>query len=87
MQQITNIPTAWTIAETKAKLSKILRLANEEPQYIGTKKSYVIVTAKQWEKVSAPAEPMGQWLVKNLAELGELKLPDRKDLPREIPFQ
>ena len=83
---ITN-PTIWTIAEAKAKLSELLRLANESPQYIGTKKPYVLVPAEQWDKLSAPQESMGQWLVKNLAGLGELELPDRDEEDREIPFQ
>ena len=36
----------WTVAEAKAKLSEILRLAEEEvPQRIGTRKSFVVVPA------------------------------------------
>jgi len=37
--------------------------------------------------LNKPAESMGQWLVKNMANLGELNLPDRKEPPREIPFK
>ena len=28
----------WTITEAKARLSELLRLASDSPQYIGTKK-------------------------------------------------
>lgn len=77
----------WTIAEAKAKLSEVLRLANTSPQYVGTKKPYVIVSAEQWEKINAPAQPMGQWLIKNMAGAGELELPDRQEPDRETPFQ
>jgi len=52
--------TQWTIAEAKAKLSEILRCADEQPQYIGAKKAYVIVPAEAWEKQCAPLEPIGQ---------------------------
>lgn len=88
MQQLTNTQnTTWTVTEAKAKLSELLRLANETPQYIGAKKSYVIISAEQWEKVSKPAEPMGQWLIKSMAGIGELELPDRAEPSREVPFQ
>ncbi len=79
--------TVWTIAEAKAKLSELLRLASERPQYIGTKKPYVIVSAEQWERVSTPTQPFGQWLIQNMAGTGELELPDRKEPDRDIPFQ
>jgi len=38
----------WTIAEAKARLSDLLRLAREDgPQYIGTKKSFVVISEEQ----------------------------------------
>ena len=78
---------AWTVADAKAKLSEVLRCADERPQYIGTRKPYVLISVAQWEAINKPAESMGQWLVKNMAETGELTLPDRKEPAREIPFQ
>ena len=77
----------WTIADAKAKLSEVLKCADERPQYIGIKKPYVLVSAAQWEAMNKPVEPMGQWLVKNMADTGQLALPDRKEPAREIPFQ
>lgn len=84
----------WTIAEAKAKLSEILRLAESEgPQRIGARKSFVVVTEDVWlnreESGHEEAQmPMGQWLLENLRGLGPLELPDRKetDLERPIPY-
>ena len=39
----------WTVAEAKARLSEILRLAEEEgPQHIGARKPFVVVPASVW---------------------------------------
>lgn len=80
---------AWTIAEAKARLSEILRLAESEgPQRIGMRRSFVIVPEEDWlEREPEPPIPMGRWLVENLRGLGPLEIPDRKDDPeRPIPF-
>ena len=29
-------PHTWTVADAKARLSELLRLANDQPQYIGS---------------------------------------------------
>jgi len=76
----------WTVAEAKARLSEILRLASGNPQYIGAKKSHVIVLAEEWEKTQRARTPMGQWLVSALNDSGDLELPDRAGTDREIPF-
>lgn len=78
---------AWTISEAKAKLSEILRLSNETPQYIGTKKSYVLITQETWENMHKPKKPLGAWLVENASGLDEIELPSRVDPDREVPFQ
>lgn len=79
----------WTVTEAKARLSELLRLANDKPQYIGAKKSYVLITQEKWQEVSQPKEPMGRWLVAALADsaLNELELPSRAEAERDIPFQ
>lgn len=79
--------TTWTITEAKARLSELLRNANEQPQYIGTKTPYVVIPAEQWEKLNKPTEPMGQWLIRNLQGIGELELPDRAEPDRELSFE
>ena len=80
----------WTIAEAKARLSEILRLAEREgPQRIGTRKSFVVVPEEVWlEREPSLRVPMGRWLVENLRGLGPLELPDRNetDADRPIPY-
>ena len=78
---------AWTVSEAKAKLSELLRCADERPQYIGARKPYVLISVEQWEALTKPQESMGQWLVNSMANLGELELPSREEPAREIPFQ
>lgn len=87
-------PRAWTIAETKARLSEILRLAEQEgPQRIGARNPFVVVPERLWREraQSAPAPvapaktPMGQWLVANFPRIGGLELPSRRS-NRAIPF-
>ncbi len=76
----------WTVAEAKAKLSEILRLAEEEgPQRIGTRKSIVVVPASLWEEKTQPRKPLGQWLVENTPRGTNLEVPDRRS-SRKIPF-
>ncbi len=77
----------WTVAEAKARLSEILRLAEEEgPQRIGTRRSFVVVPAATWDAKAPPRKPLGQWLVENMPRGIELELPDRREPEREIPF-
>ena len=78
----------WTIAEAKARLSELLRLVQKEgPQYIGTKKSFVVISEEEWRSLKRPKKPLGLWLIENLPTVGELELPDRNEPEREIPFQ
>ena len=77
----------WTVAEAKARLSEVLRLAEEEgPQRIGARKSFVVVPEKMWQANAPDRKPLGQWLVENAPRGIELELPDRNDSGREIPF-
>ncbi len=77
----------WTVAEAKARLSEILRLAEAEgQQYIGRRKTFVIVPERLWQKQSPPRKPLGQWLVENMPRGIELEVPSRREPEREIPF-
>ena len=77
----------WTVAEAKARLSEVLRLAEAEgPQYIGRRKTFVVLPERLWQKQSPPRKPLGQWLVENMPRGIELELPSRRDSDREIPF-
>ena len=76
----------WTIAEAKAKLPEILRLAETVgPQRIGTRRPFVVVPASEWESRVNPRKPLGQWLVENVPRGTNLEVPDRKS-NRPIPF-
>ena len=82
----------WTIADAKARLSEILRLASTEgPQRIGAQRRYVLVPEDVWDKLNATPRPLGAWLVDNMPRAArnadELQLPDRRDQPRENPFE
>ncbi len=77
----------WTITEAKARLSELLRLASDTPQYIGTKKTYVLVSREKWEEITQPKVSVGCYLVDAMAGVGELELPKRDEPEREVPFQ
>ena len=89
MQSISNNSShkIWTVTEAKARLSELLRLTHEKPQYIGTKKSYVLITQEMWQEINQPKEPMGRWLVNSMSGIDGLELPSRLESEREIPFQ
>ena len=77
----------WTVAEAKARLSEILRLAEEEgPQRIGTRKPFIVVPAPVWHAKTRTRKPLGQWLVDNLPHGIGLDIPSRHETGREIPF-
>ena len=81
-------PRAWTVAEAKARLSEVLRRAEEEgPQRIGTRKAFVVVPARVWDEKTEPQPSLGQWLIANAPGGGPLELPPRDEGPeRPSPF-
>lgn len=77
----------WTVAEAKAKLSEILKLAEMEgPQRIGVRRSFVLVPAKLWQSKKTPKKPMGQWLIENMPRGTDIEIPERHEPEREIAF-
>ena len=45
----------WTVAEAKAKLSEVLRLAETEgPQRIGARKPFIVVPERVWREHAPP---------------------------------
>lgn len=76
----------WTVAEAKARLSEVLRLAEEEGlQRISIRKPFVVVTATVWEEKTRTRKPLGQWLVENVPRGTNLDVPERSS-HRPIPF-
>ena len=81
----------WTIAEAKAKLSEILRLAETEgPQRIGARRHFIVVPADAWYEKAQPTKkermPFGQWLVQNTPRGTNLVVPSCRESSRKIPF-
>ena len=80
-------PKVWTVAQAKARLSEILRRAEQEgPQHVGVRKSFVVVPAALWHANSAAEKPLGRWLVDNIPRGTNLDAPGRREPAREIPF-
>ena len=76
----------WTVAEAKARLSEILRLAEAEgPQTIGTRRPFV-VPAEAWCAKTPPRKPFGQWLIDNMPRGIDLEIPSRHEPERAVPF-
>ena len=77
----------WTVAEAKAKLSEILRLAETEgPQRIGARRPFIVVPADAWYAKTEPRKPLGQWLVENTPRGTNLAIPSSRSSSRKIPF-
>ena len=77
----------WTVAEAKAKLSEILRLAETEgPQRIGVRRSFVLVPSDLWQLKESSKKPMGQWLLENMSRAGEFEIPRNRESKHKIPF-
>ena len=77
----------WTVAEAKARLSEVLRLAETEgPQHIGARKTFVVVPADVWYENQPPRLHLGRWLVENVPRGPNLEVPRDRHSKREIPF-
>ena len=84
---VTESDRVWTVAEAKARLSQILRLAEEEgPQRIGVRKPFVVVPERVWKTRSSASVPLGRWLVENTPRGTNLEIPRRRESNRKIPF-
>ena len=76
----------WTVAEAKAKLSEVLRLAETEgPQRIGARKHFVVVPESVWHAHALERKPLGRWLIENMPRGTNLEIPDRGST-RKVPF-
>ena len=85
--QTSESPHIWRVAEAKARLSEVLRLAEEEgPQRIGTRRTFVVVPERDWEAREEPRMPLGKWLVENMPRGTNLEIPRERESRREIPF-
>ncbi len=77
----------WTVAEAKARLSEILRHAEEQgPQRIGARKPFIVVPEHVWRERAEPRKPLGQWLVENMPRGANLEIPRDRASHRPMPF-
>ena len=77
----------WTVAEAKARLSEILRLAEVEgPQTIGTRRPFVVVSAEAWHAKTPSRKPLGQWLIDNMPRGIDLEILSRHEPERAVPL-
>ena len=77
----------WTVVEAKSRLSEILRRAAEEgPQRIGVRRSFVVVPERLWREKDSVREPLGRWLVDNVPRGPCLAIPGGRGSGRGIPF-
>ncbi len=78
----------WTVAEAKARLSEILRLAEAEgPQTIGTRRPFIVVPAEAWYAKTSPRKPLGRWLIDNMPRGIDLEIPSRHEPEGAVPFR
>lgn len=77
----------WRVAEAKARLSEILRLADEEgPQRIGVRQSFVVVSERLWREKAPTRQPLGRWLIDHMPCGLDLEIPRERGSARQIPF-
>jgi prevent-host-death family protein len=77
----------WTVAEAKARLSEILRLAEEEgPQRIGVRRSFVVMSERTWREQTPVRQPLGRWLVEHVPRGLNVEIPRERASNRGIPF-
>jgi len=77
----------WRVAEAKARLSEILRLAHEEgPQRIGVRRSFVVVSERLWREKAPTRQPLGRWLIDRMPRGLDLDIPRERGSTRPIPF-
>ena len=76
----------WTVADAKARLSHILRCAEQDgPQRIGRRHTFVIVPERLWEERSSRDASVGRWLIEHMPRGYELEIPHRHS-DRSTPF-
>ncbi|MDQ0470495.1 type II toxin-antitoxin system Phd/YefM family antitoxin [Labrys wisconsinensis] len=77
----------WTVTEAKARLSELLRRADEEgPQRIGTRRGYRLVSEAQWQRLQTSRPAMGRWLLEHMPASDPLEIPSRAEPVPDNPF-
>jgi prevent-host-death family protein len=67
----------WSVQDAKAHLSEVMRRARAgEPQIIGTRDPVVVMSAKDFERLS-PRKHLGRFLIETAPRGAPIKLPPR----------
>jgi prevent-host-death family protein len=83
--------TSWTVQDAKAQLSEILRKAqDEQPQFIGRHKKYVVLTEREFLTLKSKAHvrgavTLGRRLMAISPQVDDFALPS-KGVDRPNPF-
>jgi prevent-host-death family protein len=86
MESFMSISSSWSVADAKAQLSEILRLAKQgKPQVIGTQTPCVVISLEDYQNYVAKSHHDGRWLVERASRPGfDIELPSRhkdRDMP------
>ena len=77
----------WSVADARANLHEVLRLAEAEgPQYIGAGRTFVVTPAEPEPDREEPKLTLGQWLIENAPRGTNLVIPDDEPLEDKIPW-
>jgi prevent-host-death family protein len=76
----------WSVAEAKARFSEVLDQAREAPQTItrNGRRAAVIVSAEEWERRTARAGTLADFLAASPLKGTKLRLDRAKDRPRVL---
>jgi prevent-host-death family protein len=82
---MTSMP-AWTVAEAKAKFSRVIEQARTGPQTItrNGRPAAVVVSAEEWERRTSRTGTLVDFLAASPLRGSGLKIERSKDRPRDI---
>lgn len=79
-------PETWTVAGAKAKLSEVIKRAQEEPQTItrNGEPSVVVVSAEEWARKSSRKGSLAEFLMASPLHGADIEIERSPDAPRDI---
>jgi prevent-host-death family protein len=79
-------PSAWTVADAKARLSEVIERAQGEPQTItrNGKPSVVVVSIEEWARKTTRKGSLAEFLLNSPLRGAELDLERLRDEPRDL---
>ena len=79
-------PSAWTVADAKARLSEVIERAQGEPQTItrNGKPSVVVVSIEEWARKTSRKGSLASFLLNSPLRGAELELERPRDEPRDL---